>query len=276
MHYAIFNGKIIKESEAVISIKDKGYFFDFCVYSSIKIIQGKIFFSQYHTDRLFESTKLINLNHNFSKAQIFQWLQLIVEKNKIKDALLKIILIGDTENNINAKLYIVQLTGLTYYPKYFYKKGVKVITYKGERRIPRAKTKDMLLGFLAFKEAKKSGAMDALLVDNDGNIREGTQSNFFAIKDGYLITPPDEKILGGITKKIILKATCELFPIKKEDIPLSEINKYDEFFITSTTKNVMPINQIDNIKFQSDFPKTKLIQKLFKDYYHKQILNKFL
>lgn len=273
MEYAIFNGKIIKKTEATIPIDDKGYFFDFSVYSSIKIIQGRIFFIRYHIDRLFESAKMINLGHSFSKAQIFKFIYQLIEKNKTKDALLRIVLIGDTENNINAKLYIFQVTNLTYYPKAFYKKGVKLITYNGERRVPGAKTKDMLLSFLAFKEARLNDAMDALLVDGDKNIREGTQSNFFAIRDNHLITPPDNKVLGGITKKIVLKTASAFFEIKKENIPLSDINQYDEFFITSTTKNIMPVNQINNTMFQYNFPKTKLIQRLFREYYKNKILN---
>ncbi len=270
----IFNGELINESEANISIMDKGCFFDFSVYSSIKVIQEKIFFSEYHIDRLFKSARIIDLGHQFSEAEISQWLRLVVKKNKIKDAVLRMILIGDAEENKNAKLYIFPVTGLTYYPDHFYKKGVKAITYLGERLVPQAKTKNMLLGFLAYREAKKRGAIDALLVDNENNIREGTQSNFFAIKGNVLVTPPKEKVLEGITKKIVLKVSADNFEIKEKDISLLNLKAYDEFFVTSTTKNVMPLNQIDEIKFSSNFEKTRLIQKLFKEYCHKCVLEK--
>lgn len=251
---------------------NKGYFFDFAVYSSVKVIQGKIFFPKYHIDRLFESAAIIDLSHKFTKKEVLEWLNLVVKKNQLDDTLLRIILIGDPDNE-NAKLYILPL-GLTYYPREFYKRGAKVITYRGERRIPKSKSKDLFLNFLALREAKKEKAVEALLIDNDGNVREGTRSNFFAIKDNNLITPPKEKVLEGITKKIVLQICKKDFAIKEQDIPLSDIKKYDEFFITSTSMNILPISQINNIKFQSDFEKTRLIQKLFKEYYNQKVLGK--
>ena len=179
----IYNGKIIEERDANISITDKGYFFDFAVYSSIKVIQGKIFFPDYHIARLFESAKLIGLEHNFSEKEILDWLNKLIEINKIKDSLLRAVLIGDADDDNKAKLFIFPISGLTYYPNKLYKHGVKVITYHGERLIPRAKTKNLLMGFMALREARQNEAIEALLVDGQGNIREGTRTNFFAIKN---------------------------------------------------------------------------------------------
>lgn len=265
MAKAIFNGKIIDENEAKISIADKGYFFDFAVYSSIKVIQGKIFFPEYHVARLFESAKLINLENDFKNKEVVAWLEKLVEAEKSKDALLRIVLIGDPDKNSEAKLFIFSIGGLTFYPDKFYKQGVKVITYHGERGVPKSKTKDLLMSFLAYRKANEQGALDALLIDHDGNIREGTRSNFFAIKNQAVITPPADKVLEGITKKIILQAVKNHFEIRHEDIPLKSIRDYDEFFISSTSMNVMPIRQIDDIIFETNFEKTRLIEKLFKE-----------
>ena len=182
MTKVILNGKIIEEKDANVSIADKGYFFDFAVYSSMKVIQGKIFFPDYHVVRLFESAKLIGLEHNFSEKEVLNWLNKLVEINKTKDSLLRAVLIGDPDNN-KAKLFIFPISGLTYYPSKLYKHGVKVITYHGERLIPRAKTKNLLMNFMALREANNKDAIEALLVDRQGNIREGTRTNFFAIKD---------------------------------------------------------------------------------------------
>lgn len=272
---AIFNGKIIDESKATISITDKGYFFDFAVYSSIKVVQGKIFFLEYHITRLFESAQLIQLNHQFAGEDVFAWLNKLVDANKIQDGLLRIILIGDPDNNMEAKLFIFSVTGITYYPKQLYRDGAKVITYQGERRVPQSKTKDLLLSFLAFREAKKQGAIEALLVDREGNIREGTRSNFCAVKGKTIIIPPSDKVLEGITEKIISLIVKKYFNIKREDISFSKTKEYDEFFLTSTLFNIMPIRQInDDIIFKSNFSNTKLIAKLFKEYYDKTILQK--
>lgn len=266
MAKAILNGRIIKEKEANISVADKGYFFDFAVYSSVKVIRGKIFFPKYHVLRLFESAELLGLSHKYRESEVISWINKLVLRDDIQDALLRIVLIGDPDEKGDEKLFILNVGGLTFYPDKLYKKGCKVITYAGERRVPRSKSKDLLISFLAYREAKKQEALDALLVDCDGNIREGTRTNFFAIKNDILFTPPPEKALGGITKKLILEAVKKDFEIRHEDIPLKNIKSYDEFFISSTSMNVMPVGQIDDIVLENNFPKTKIVQKLFKEF----------
>jgi branched-subunit amino acid aminotransferase/4-amino-4-deoxychorismate lyase len=274
MAKAIFNGKIIEENEAKISIADKGYFFDFAVYSSVKVIQGKIFFFEYHIARLFESARMIDLKHNLKSDEVAKWLEKLVEAEKIKDSLLRIILIGDPDDKGEEKLFIFPIGGLTFYPDKFYKQGAKVITFCGERRIPKSKTKNLLMSFIAYREAKKQDALDALLIDSKGNIREGTRSNFFAIKGQTIFTPPADNVLEGVTKKIILEVAKNDFEIKEAEILLKDVRNYDEIFISSTSMNVMPIKQIDDIIFETDFEKTRLVEKLFKDYYNKEIFKK--
>jgi len=266
MSKVIFNGGLIEESEAQISITDKGYFFDFAVYSSIKVVQGKVFFPEYHVVRLFESAKLIDLQHKFKTEYVVSWLWKLVEVNQTKDALLRVILIGDPNNTNKEKLFIFTISGLTFYPDKLYKHGAKVITYKGERRIPNSKTKDLLLSFLAYREAKKRGAIDALLVDQEGIIREGTRSNLFAIKDGVIFSSPPEKVLGGITKKILVEAVTGKFKIKTDNISLKNLGDYDEFFISSSSFNVMPIKQINDLVIDNNFLITREVEKLFKQH----------
>ncbi|MFH0875147.1 MAG: aminotransferase class IV [archaeon] len=257
MSYVSFNGKLIDEKEAVIPVNDKAYFFDFSVYSSLKVIQGRIFFPEYHVERLLESAAILDLRHQFKKEEIVSYLHEVVLKNNLNDAFLRIVLIGDASQNKEAKLYIFPLTGVHYYPSKLYNKGVKVVTYNGERRFPESKTKDLLLSFLAFRKAEENNAIEALLIDREGYVREGTRSNFFAIKENKLITPPKEKILEGITKKIIFDLCDSLFEIVEEDIPFSNLHGYDELFITSTLFNILPVSQIDDDIFTSDFSKTK-------------------
>jgi len=266
--YSIFNGKLIKTKKANISLLDKGYWFDFCVYSSLKVIQGKPFFLKYHIDRLFESAEMLEIKHDFIKEDLQKWAEKLIKKNKIQDALLRFVLIGDPDGG-DTKLYILPITGLTYHKNQDYSEGIKVLTYQGQRPIPQAKTKSLLLSFLAFKKAKKEEAHEALMIDNDGNVREGTQTNFYVIKDDKIIIPPKEKSLGGITKKFILEAVKDNYKIIEEDIPLEKIKagEYDEIFISSTTRNVMPIKQIDDYILETDFKNTKKIAKLFKEYY---------
>src|SRR3989344_9152136 len=267
MSHAIFNGKIIDEREARVSMLDKEYFFDFAVYSSIKVVQSEVSLVEHHVNQLFESAKIIGLEHQFKKDAVASWLNVLVEKDNLTDSLLRIILVGGDA----PKLYIVCVGGLTFYPDKLYRDGAKLITYRGERSIPTAKTKDLLTSFLAYREAQKTDAIDALLIDRDGNIREGTRSNFFAVKGRTIITPPADKILSGTTRDAIIASAKEHFEIVEQNIPITKIKspalpagRYDEIFVTSTTLNIMPIRQIDDMIFKSDLVVTRELLKMLK------------
>ena len=266
------NGILAGEKDAVIPIADKAYFYDFAVYSSLKVINGKVFSPEFHVDRLFESAQAVGLEHGFTKKDVLEWIDLTIKENSLADALLRLLLIGDADGGANARLYVIPLAGVTYYPESSYSKGVKTVSYRGERRIPTAKTKDLLLGFLAMKHAKAQDAIEALLIDSEGNIREGTRSNFFAIKGNALISPPKEEILEGVVHKIVVGLAQKSMEVRFEKIPLARIGEYDECFLTSTLFSIMPVRQIDGTLLPTEFKKTRELQKLLKQYYQENVL----
>lgn len=270
--FVIKNGELIEKDKASISVYNKSLFFDFVVYSNIKVVQGKMFLPELEMEKLFESAKVIGIEHNFTKEKIIEWASKLIKENNLKDALIRVLLIGP-EAETEPMLFLFPV-GLTFYPDKFYKKGVKLITYDGERLFPTSKVKNLLLEYIAYREATKKGAIDALLVDRDRNIREGTRSSFFVIKNNTLIAPPKEKALEGVTRKIVLEIAPKIMEVKEEDIPLKEIKGYNEHFITGTTLNVMPVNQINDIFLREEVgEKVKELQKLFKEYCNKKILS---
>lgn len=263
--FVIKNGELIDKDRACISVYNKALFFDFAVYSNIKVVQGRMFLPDLEIEKLFESAKILGIEHNFTKEKIIEWAKKLIKENGLKDALIRVLLIGP-EKETEPILFLFSV-GLTFYPDEFYKKGVKLITFEGERLFPTSKTKDLLLGYIAYREAVKHEAIDALLVDRDGNIREGTRSSFFVIKGNTLIAPPKEKVLEGVTRKIILEIVSKIMKVREEDIPLEKIKEYDEHFITGTTLSIMPVRQIDNIFLREEAgEKVRTLQELFKEY----------
>ncbi|HBE89989.1 MAG: hypothetical protein A3E37_02025 [Candidatus Andersenbacteria bacterium RIFCSPHIGHO2_12_FULL_46_9] len=268
MKYISHNGKLVNPEQATIPVLSKAMFFNFAVYESIKVVAGKGFFTEYHIDRLLHSASLIGLEHSFSKKNILRWIDDLSKNSENKDLLIRILLMGAGDENEEPQLFMFPL-GLTFYPDKFYRRGVKVITYEGERMLPQAKSKDLLLNFLAHRVAVKSDALDAILVDRGGNMREGTRTNLFAIKGNSLVTSPVDKVLDGITRRILFEAVRgdEKLSVVEEDIPLKDIENYDGFFLTSTSMNVMPIRQIDDVVIAKEVhPKIKEIAKRFKQY----------
>ena len=144
--FSIFNGELIPEENATIPATDKGYFFDFAVYDSTKIIQGKPFFPAFHIERLLNSASIIGIAHPFAQQEVEQWTQELIKKNDLQDAYIRYLLIGDPSGDAaNAKLFISSVTGVTYYPNSFYSEGAKTVTFRGQRRFPTEKTTDLLL-----------------------------------------------------------------------------------------------------------------------------------
>ena len=257
----IKNGELIPKEDANISVYSKALFFDFCVYSNIKVIQGKMFLPEFEIEKLFESAEKVGIKYEHSVEELLQWAEMLVKENNLQDALIRLLLVGEDVES-EAQLFMFPV-GLTFYPNKFYSEGVKLITFDGERYLPTAKTKNLLMSYDAYQEAISRNALDALLVDRDNNIREGTRSSFFVIKDNTLIIPPKEKTLEGITKKIILDIAPQIMKIKEANISLDKIFDYDECFISATTMKIMPVCQIDEIKFEVG-EKTKELMKLFK------------
>jgi branched-chain amino acid aminotransferase len=169
---------------------------------------------------------------------------------------------------------IVMVTPLKELDEKLYRKGGKLITKISERILPQAKTIIYTEAVKFMQEAKKKRAIEVLLLDRNKKILECTTSNFFAVIDRKLITPPlfisksqNYQILPGITRKIVINLAKKLkIPVIERDIYFNEIRKFDEAFITASNKEILPIIQIDNFKISNGpGPITKILMAKFKE-----------
>lgn len=272
----VCDGKILPWESANIHVSDKAMWFDFGIYESIKVIKGHPIDSEDHINRLFASAEIIDMRVGFSKKDVIEWVFTLCKVNQIDDALIRIIAFGDTEENRRCRLYMYNL-GLTFYPDSYYKKGVSLITYQGERKFPKAKSIDLLINFVALRKAKRLGSLDALLVDNSGFVTEGTRTNIFFIRNRIIYAPPERMILDGVVRKYVLEIIKKnsIHYIERE-ISNSEISSFDECFITSTSTKVMPVVQIDGKKINSGVvgPLSKSIIQLYRQH-EKELIKKY-
>ncbi len=271
MSFVIINGEIVPKDSANISVFNKALFFDFAVYDSMKIVKGKSFFPKFHVARLLESARVLELIHPFTQDEIISWIDLLIEKNNLKDSLIRMLLIGAASSDEKPLLFLFPV-GLTFYSSKEYNSGIKVITYVGERLVPESKSKNLLLNFLAYREATRHNAHDALLVDSNGFLSEGTRTNFFAVKNNILYTAPSSKVLEGVIRKIVLElARANNINVVEEEISYSNLNDYDEFFISSTSMSILPIRQINEDINREVGPITKQLILLLREYYQKEV-----
>ncbi|MBI4090434.1 MAG: aminotransferase class IV family protein [Candidatus Komeilibacteria bacterium] len=235
------NGKILPIEEAAVPLSNIEYQYGFGVYETIRVNDGIPFFLKDHIERLEESARIIGLTHEFDDAFVGRCMHELVKKNGGGTCNLKILLIGGKEPQLN----ILCLNPL-FPDKKLYRDGADFITYEYERPFPHAKTLNMLQSYLAYKKAKEAGCYDALLINDMGCITEGTRTNFFLIDGKTLISPPEEEILLGVTRKAVLYAAkMNGHSLVQQEIQFSHALAAQGAFITSTSSKIIPVRSID-------------------------------
>ena len=240
---AIRNGKIVKESEAVLPVTYREVQYSFSVYEALRITASHVVHLEDHLKRLEESCAAISLVHPFSGSLIADSLDRLIKADGISDATARILIVGGP-----SPLFFITYSDLLSYPDSYYSDGISCISFKGERYLPEAKTSNLLMQYIALEEARKADAFEALLEDREGYLLEGTRSNLYAIKGDVVHTAADDRVLSGITRISVLRAAKELgLSVSHEPIARKDILSYDSIFISATSMGAMPVNAIDGI-----------------------------
>ena len=252
------NGKILPIEQATIPLTNIEYAYGFGVYENIRVTNGLACFLKDHIERLIKSAKIIRISHKFAISVIENSVLDLVKNIGIKTYNIKILLVGGS-------LYIFCLNPL-FPDKKLYRDGAEFITYNYERPFPPAKTLNLVQSYIAYKKAKESGAYDALLINRNGFITEGTRTNFFCIKDKTIYSPPEKNILLGVMRKALLKvALANNYQIVEKNIKLDDIKYFDGAFVTSTSSKIIPVRSINGVIL--NYPDTlKELMKLLNDF----------
>jgi branched-subunit amino acid aminotransferase/4-amino-4-deoxychorismate lyase len=259
--YFSLNGELRPVAEATVPWDDLAFAYGFGVYETLKIRHGVLHFPERHEERLWQSARSIGLEHRFQPGDFRRFLDALVEANATGDANLKALLVGGTQAE-DARLVILQLAPL--FPnRKNYQHGGTAITWQGERVYPQAKTLNMLVSYLAYREAQAQGAYDALLVNRHSQITEGTRTNFFVTDGTSLACAPASQVLEGVTQWTVREVIRELkIPLEERPLPLTEISQWQGAFLTSTSTKIMPLRQID----QTPIALSPLIDRLRRAY----------
>ena len=161
-------------------------------------------------------------------------------------------------------LYIFSVR--VYYPTdEMYKEGVKTILYFGERTNPNAKVVDNSFREKVTKEMTEKEAFEAILINNQGFVTEGSKSNIFMVKGNSVYTAPAEGVLLGITREKIIEACKALdLIVEEKEVTHEEIKDLDGLFISGTSPKVLPINEVEGvIKFNEIYGKIYDIKEQF-------------
>lgn len=216
------------------------------LYEVLRIIDGKPLFLQRHLERLENSAKLISVELWLTEDEIKEKIKQLIDENNITTGNIKFVF------NVDNDIFLAYFIKHHYPSEEDYKNGVKTIFYHGERKNPNAKIINIGFREAVDKEIKEKNAYEAILVDRNGFITEGSKSNIFMIKDRKVITSPLEAVLPGITRNVIIEVCRKMgLEVLEEKVHYKDVKNLDALFISGTSPEVLPISKVEDLKFNS-------------------------
>jgi branched-chain amino acid aminotransferase len=227
------------------------------VYEVLKSISGLPVFFGDHMERLQKSVQASGR-------------QMISDKGSLK------LTVCENHEMINIKIVFNYRNGASHSLLYYlephyptedqYREGVKGILFGGERRDPESKVIDQKLRDEINRQLNIEKGYEALLVNSNKCITEGSRTNIFFIRDNRLFTAPDKSVLSGITRKHILGICKESgIPVSLECVRADEVDKYESVFMTGTSPVVLPFRSINGINFNVGHPFISILRELYQE-----------
>lgn len=238
------------------------------LYEVIRISDGIPIFLIEHLQRLESSAKIMKYSLRITTDEIINRILKLINMNNVQEGNLKLVINYNSDFNERFLAYFIPHD---YPSKEEYAEGVKTITYHGERTNPNAKVINSVFREKVNAQIKSKDVYEAILVNNEGFITEGSRSNIFMVIDSKVVTSKVENVLPGITRQFIIKA-CKSLNIEFEEKNIHErdIETLTGLFISGTSPKVLPIRSVDDFLFNSSRNTIiNLIMKEFQDQINK-------
>lgn len=256
------DGEMVPWREAKVHVLTHTLHYGMGVFEGVRAYEtdkgAAIFRLQAHTDRLFNSAKIMNMNIPYSKDELNEAQRAAVRENNLASAYIRPMAFYGAEgmglraDNLKVHVMVAAWTWGAYMGAENLEKGIKVATSSFTRHHPnismtKAKANGVYLNsMLALQEAIRHGCHEALLLDKEGYVSEGSGENFFMIRDGILYTPFLTSALDGITRKTVIQLAQEMgITVIERNITRDEVYICDEAFFTGTAAEVTPIRELD-------------------------------
>ena len=282
-----FDGELVPWREAKVHVLTHTLHYGMGVFEGVRAYKAEqgtsIFRLQAHTDRLFDSAHIMNMNMPFDKATINEAQRMAVRENNLESAYIRPMCFYGSEgmglraDNLKTHVMVAAWEWGSYLGEENMTKGLRIRTSSYTRHhvnISMCKAKangHYINSMLALQEAMTDGYDEAMLLDVDGYVAEGSGENIFLVKDGVIYTPDLTSALNGITRNTIFAFCKDLgIEIKEKRITRDEVYIADEAFFTGTAAEVTPIREVDNrtIGCGSRGPITEKLQTLYFDVVH--------
>ncbi len=285
-----FDGELVPWREAKVHVLTHTLHYGMGVFEGVRAYKAElgtsIFRLQAHTDRLFDSAHIMQMKIPFDKEILNEAQRTVVRENNLESAYIRPMCFYGSEgmgiraDNLRVHVMVAAWEWGAYLGKEALEKGIRIRTSSYTRHhvnISMCKAKangHYINSMLALQEAVTDGYDEAMLLDNEGYVAEGTGENIFMVKDNIIYTPDLTSALNGITRKTIFTLAAEVgYEVREKRITRDEVYVADEAFFTGTAAEVTPIREVDNraIGTGSRGPVTERLQKMYFDLVHGRI-----
>jgi branched-chain amino acid aminotransferase len=257
--FASVDGEIVPLHEARVRVLDNGFLFGDSVYEVLRTYGGRPFESGRHFRRLRASAARLGIGLPTTDEELLDRVRALLARTGDVESYIRIVVtrgVGDSSYDFEAvsgPTVVMIQKELSLPPRRHYEEGIRVAAVDVRRNHPRSldpaiKSSNLLNNILAVREARARGAEEPLLLNLEGTLAEGASTNVFLAKGGELRTPPlSDGILAGITRQIVLELAASLeMACVEEPVPLETLLGADEAFLSSTTREIVPIRQVDD------------------------------
>jgi branched-chain amino acid aminotransferase len=277
------DGQLVPWSEAKVHVLTHTLHYGLGVFEGVRAYMTKdqgpaIFRLKEHTDRLFRSAHILQMDMPYSKEELNAAQREVVRVNGLEEAYLRPMCFLGSEgmglraDNLKTHVMVAAWSWPSYMAPEARDHGIRVRTSSYTRHhvnITMCKAKangNYINSILALREALESGAEEALLLDNEGYVAEGSGENVFLVRNGVLYTPELTSCLEGITRDSIFKIAADYgYEVREKRITRDEVYCADEAFFTGTAAEVVPIRELDGRRIGSGSrgPITEVLQRTY-------------
>lgn len=261
------NGSIKKAEDATISVFDRGFLYGDSVYEATRTFNRKVFRVHQHLDRLFTSAEMISMQPTLTKNDVLAEIQKTIDASPYENVALRIVLTRGTNRGLGLDPELCDHNNLLIFsreikpnPEWWLTKGFSMI-FTMKHMSPSGslpKSGNYQENMVAYKAAKEAGVTDAFMLNHKGFVTESTTSNAWIIKDQKVFTPPlSDGVLEGLTRKTLFEMSQQgklPLPLIERSLTKKDFLEADECFITSTTRNLVPVTEIDHQKIGRGTP----------------------
>jgi branched-chain amino acid aminotransferase len=265
-HYELLvyvDGRFVTGEDAKISIWDHALLYGDGIFEGIRAYDGNVFKLDEHIDRLFNSAKALALTVPLTKHQMKTVVLETLKRNKLTDAHIRTIVTrGAGKPGLDPKRSVRPSVVVSAYPfpPMLGARPVRLVTASVRRKSPHAvdskiKSLNYLDNILAKIQASVAGADDAIMLDTNGCVAEGTGENVFVVKDDAIHTPSTTACLAGITRATVMDLAAGLgYSVREQSLTLGDLYIADEIFLTGTGAEIVPVGQVDGREIGAESP----------------------